>query len=125
MDKWMRFRTLLSILMALCGVYLGWYLHGLKAQDDVNANAERYIAVPVVHEVTVTEIVEVPQALDIPHSSKQYIADQVFLGVKTHQYWADRVLEEPELIEIVGDRDWHLTRIMIYENVMFYLRHNG
>ena len=125
MDKWMRFRTLLSILMTLCGVCLGWYLHGIQAQEDANANAERYIAVPVIQEVMVTEVVEVPQTLDIPHSSKQYIADQVFMGVKTHQYWADRVLEEPELIDIVGDRDWHLTWVRIYEDVMFYLQHSG
>lgn len=58
----------------------------------------------------------------MPSMSRQEIIERLEYDILIHEYWAVEVTEHPEEAEKMGDYDWHMHWIEVYENALFYLR---
>jgi len=50
------------------------------------------------------------------------ILEEMEFDIYTHEYWAVKVIEEPEYAEAMGDYEWHMRWINVYESIIYHLR---
>ena len=57
----------------------------------------------------------------LPTLTKEEVIENLLDDILIHEQWACYVVEYPEYAESMGDYDWHIRWIKIYENAIYYL----
>ena len=57
----------------------------------------------------------------MPTMSKQTIIDELYDDIVIHEYWACFVVQNPSYAPSMGDYDWHMKWIEVYQNGIYYL----
>lgn len=52
---------------------------------------------------------------------KATVIKELKYDILIHEFWAVKVTEEPAWAPSMGDYDWHLRWIEVYENAIYYL----
>ena len=65
-----------------------------------------------------------PKPEEMPTIHLENVIAMLEEDVLIHEHWAVYVIQHPksELIRVVGDYQWHLDWIEVYENAIYYLR---
>jgi len=54
--------------------------------------------------------------------TKAQVLKKLEEDILIHEYWACKVTEEPGWGDTMGDYDWHLMWIEVYQNCIYYLQ---
>lgn len=60
--------------------------------------------------------------MEEPTLTQSQVIEELEYNILIHEGWAGYVVEYPEYSETMGDYDWHMRWIEVYENAIFYLQ---
>lgn len=58
----------------------------------------------------------------MPTMSNLTVIEELEDDILIHEYWAVKVVQEPKLATTMGDYDWHMHWIEVYQNTIYYLQ---
>ena len=57
----------------------------------------------------------------MPSMTVREVLDKLEEDILIHEYWAGYVTQHPSYAASMGDYDWHMTWIEVYENCIHYI----
>lgn len=57
--------------------------------------------------------------------TKEAVIEELEYDILIHEHWAVKVTQEPEWADSMGDYNWHMRWIEVYQNCIHYLKEGG
>jgi len=58
---------------------------------------------------------------NITSMTRGEVIEKMEEDILIHEYWAVKVTQEPKYAPSMGDYDWHMMWIEVYQNTIYYL----
>ena len=59
---------------------------------------------------------------DLPEMPRSKVIEELEYDILIHEYWAVKVTQDPKWAPSMGDYDWHIRWIKVYEAAIYYLK---